>query len=271
MIRERNFSMDCSDLRSKTLFLLDMDGTVYLGDRPIDGAVDFIRSLRRRGCEYVFLTNNSSRSAESYLEKLHRLGFEAQKENLFTSGQASARFLQRKKPGAKVYCVGTRSLCAELRHYGLCVTDAPDADTDFLLVGYDTELTYAKLTDACDLLCRDVPFYATNPDRVCPAGNGRYLPDCLTMCAMLTEATGKKPYYIGKPRAAFAEEALREKNRTASEAVLVGDRLYTDIQCGINAGITSVLVLSGESTRQDVDTTGIRPDVIVNSVKDLIF
>ncbi len=256
--------------KTKKLFLLDMDGTVYHGDVPIPGAVDFIEDLRRRGIEYVFMTNNSSRSADAYLEKLGRLGFYAEKKNILTSGQAAARFLCEKKRNASVYVMGTRYLREEVASFGLDVRTEPAEDIDFLLVGYDTELTYKKMEDACSLLCGGVPFYATNPDVVCPAPNGRYLPDCATMCYCLEQATGKTPFYIGKPRAEMAFSALSFFGVEKNDAVIVGDRLYTDIKCGANAGIDTVLVLSGESTVEDIEKFGVRPTAVARSVRDMI-
>lgn len=257
-------------LADKSLYLLDMDGTIYLENDLIDGAADFIQWLRDTGRDYVFLTNNSSKSADAYLEKLSRLNIPADRSNMFTSGQASCIFLQNLKPNAKIYVVGTESLKKELRENGFTVAEEVEDGTDFLLVGYDTELTYKKLTDACELLTRDVPFYATNPDWVCPAQKGKYLPDCHTMCDMLEHATGKQPFYIGKPRKEMALAAIQFKGGRPETTALVGDRLYTDIKCGLNAGITSVFVLSGEGTRADIEKYGVTPDVILDSVKDII-
>ena len=257
-------------LADKTLYLLDMDGTIYLEDELIDGAADFIQWLIDTGRDYVFLTNNSSKSADAYLEKLSRLNIPADRSNMFTSGQASCIFLNELKPCAKLYVVGTESLKAELRTNGFIVAEEVEDDIDFLLVGYDTELTYKKLVDACELITRDVPFYATNPDWVCPAKKGKYIPDCHTMCDMLERATGKQPFFIGKPRKEMALAAIKFKGGAPETTALVGDRLYTDVKCGLNAGITSVYVLSGEGTRADIEKYDIQPDVILNSVKDII-
>lgn len=255
--------------KNKKLFLLDMDGTVYHGDIPISGATTFIKSLCRTGADYIFMTNNSSKSADAYLEKLHRLGFPSEKKNILTSGQAAAVFLREKKENAAVYVMGTASLRRELACYGLDVRTEPDKDIDFLLVGYDTELTYKKMEDACELICRGVPFFATNPDVVCPAPNGRYLPDCATMCCCLEKATGKTPFYIGKPRPEMPLAALSVFGVDKKDAVVVGDRLYTDIRCGVNAGIDTVLVLSGESTVADIEKFGVMPTAVAESVCEM--
>jgi len=257
-------------LKEKTLFLLDMDGTIYHENELIDGTLDFFQTLVRQGKDYAFMTNNSSKSADAYLEKLHRLGFPAENKNILTSGQAAAVFLCKKKEHAAVYVMGTASLRRELASYGLDVRTEPDKDIDFLLVGYDTELTYKKMEDACELICRGVPFFATNPDVVCPAPNGRYLPDCATMCYCLEKATGKTPFYIGKPRPEMPLAALSVFGVDKKDAVVVGDRLYTDIKCGVNAGIDTVLVLSGESTVADIEKFGVMPTAVAESVREMI-
>lgn len=248
-----------------------MDGTVYLGDEVIFGADKFICTLCETGRDYVFMTNNSSRSAEEYLKKLHSLGFPAEKKNIFTSGQAAAIYLRQKKNNPRVYAVGTKALKKELRLEGIEVSEDGKGPVDFLLVGYDTELDYGKLRTACNLLCEGVPFYATNPDLRCPTEGGRYLPDCATICYMLEQATQKTPFYIGKPRAEMALTAVKAHNVSPDDTVVIGDRLYTDVKCGLNAGILSVLVLSGESTVEDIDRYGICPDIVLDSVADIIL
>lgn len=258
-------------IKNKKLFLLDMDGTIYHENTLIDGAVDFIESLKNNGRNWLFMTNNSSKSASSYLKKLQNLGVPADEKNIFTSGQAAALFLSDLKKNATVYVMGTKSLQEELTKSGFDVRTEVSDDIDFLLVGYDTELTYKKLEDACALLIKDIPFYATNPDVVCPAKKGTYLPDCATMCYMLEKATGKTPFYIGKPRAEMAYTALSLFGVKKEDAVIIGDRIYTDIKCGENAKVHTVMVLSGESTRADIEKYDIHPTAITSSVKDLIL
>jgi len=256
-------------LSHKKLFLLDMDGTIYIGDKLISGALELIALLKNSGRDYIFMTNNSSKSAADYLAKLTRLGIPADISNILTSGQAAAIHLLGIKQGAKLYVIGTSSLKTELEGYGFKIASSPDNDVDLLLCGYDTELDYKKLTHACELLYRGVPFYATNPDVVCPWTKGRYLPDCATICYMLEKATGVSPFYIGKPRKEIALAAAQMAGVQAELAVVVGDRLYTDIACAVNAGMTSVLVLSGESTSDDIHKYGITPNYVVDSVLDL--
>lgn len=248
-----------------------MDGTIYFENELIDGAVKFLDSLRSHGIDYVFMTNNSSRSAADYLKKLKTLNIPADESSVFTSGQATGCYLLGMKKNPRIYLVGTESLRTELEAMGIEVSPDGKGNIDYILVGYDTELCYKKIEIACGLLCDGIPFYATNPDVVCPAKNKRYLPDCATICYMLEKATGKEPFYIGKPRKEMALFAISHKHRKPEDAVLVGDRIYTDIKCGLNAGILTVMVLSGESTVSDIEKYGITPDIIVGSVKDLIL
>ena len=258
-----------NEISQKNLFLLDMDGTVYFETELIPGAKEFIDTLIKTGRDYVFMTNNSSKSAELYLENLKKIGLPAGEKNIFTSGMAAAVHIKGQKKSPRIYVVGTESLKKELGKSGIEISEDGKGNVDFLLVGYDTELEYKKLEIACDLLCDGVPFLATNPDVVCPVRNGRYLPDCATICYMLEKATGKTPFYIGKPRREMALTAIEWKGGDPRSSAIVGDRLYTDIACGKNAGVYAVLVLSGESTPGDIEKYGITPDLILDSVKDI--
>ena len=212
-------------LRDKRLFLLDMDGTIYIGDRLFDGVPEFLRHVRTMGGRYLFLTNNSSRGVEGYMEKLRRMGIETTRDDYLTSVDATVRYLRETLPGKTCYVFGTDSFLAQLDGAGIPVTrDREQAEV--LLCGFDTELTFQKLEDACILLNRGVPFVATNP---------------------------------GKPRPQMALLAMERTGFSPEQTVLLGDRLYTDVACGVNAGIDTVFVLSGEGTMADIDTYQIHP------------
>ena len=245
-------------LREKRLFLLDMDGTIYLDDRLFDGVIPFLQYIRRVGGRYLFLTNNSSRGVEGYIEKMRRLGIETERRDYLTSVDVTIAALQRERPEKKCYVFGTRSFYSQLRDAGIPVTARPDPDVDILLCGFDRELTFQKLEDACILLNRGVPFIATNPDWVCPTWYGS-VPDCGSVCRMLTTATGREPTFIGKPQPEMARLAMERTGFSPEQTVLLGDRLYTDVACGVNAGIDTVFVLSGEGTMADIDTYQIHP------------
>ena len=245
-------------LQDKRLFLLDMDGTIYLDDRLFDGVTAFLSRIREKGGRYLFLTNNSSKGVEGYIEKLNGMGIATGREDYLTSVDAAIDLLRRRYPGRRCYVQGTRSFYDQLAAAGIPVTCDREDGAEILLSGFDRELTFQKLEDACILLNRGVPFVATNPDWVCPTWYGS-VPDCGSVCRMLTTATGREPTVIGKPRPQMALLAMERTGFSPEQTVLLGDRLYTDIACGVNAGIDTVFVLSGEGTMADIDTYQIHP------------
>jgi len=256
-------------LRHKRLFLLDMDGTLYLGDGLFPHSLPFLKAIRATGADYLFLTNNSSRGTLDYVKKLTGLGIPCEAEDFFTSTHAAIIYLRERHPGRKVYALGTASFRRQLSQAGIPVTDRLEPDIGVLLLGYDTELTYQKLIDACALITKGLPYLATNPDWVCPTATG-YLPDCGALAQMLQHATGRLPHVLGKPQPDIALAAMAQKNCPPEHCVLVGDRLYTDIACAKSAGITGVLVLSGESTAQTLEESPIQPDAVFQGVGDML-
>lgn len=253
----------------KKLFLLDMDGTIYLDERLFDGVIPFLDRIRSIGGRYLFLTNNSSRGVEGYIEKLRRMGIETDAEDYLTSVDATIRCLQEEMPGEKCYVFGTKSFYRQLEAAGIPVTDRPEEDVEILLCGFDRELTFQKLEDACILLNRGVTFLATNPDWVCPTWYGS-VPDCGSVCRMLTTATGRTPRFIGKPQPDMALLAMERTGFTPEETVLLGDRVYTDIACGENAGIDTIFLLSGEGTEADIEKYGVRPTWVRRDIAALL-
>ena len=253
-------------LQNCQLFLLDMDGTLYLGDAVLPGAHDFVNGLAGMGKRFVYLTNNSSRASLDYVQRLRRLGFPCERENVFTSGEASALYLREHFPGKGVYLVGTAALRRELEAAGVRLTEE---DADVVLVGFDTELVYIKLEKALRFLRRGAAFAACNPDWVCPMDGGEVLPDCGSICALLTAAGGGEPLYIGKPNRNMIDIISRRFGVSPDRICCVGDRLYTDIAVARNAGAVSALVLSGETTREMLDASPQKPDYVFGSVNDL--
>jgi len=253
-------------LRNKKLFLLDMDGTIYLGDRLFEGVIEFLDYIKEIGGRYLFLTNNSSKSVEKYVEKLASLGITATADDFLTSVNATEKYIDGKYK--KIYVLGTTALKEQLAAYP--ITDEIEDDIDCLLMGFDTELTFKKLEDASILLTtRDIDYFATNPDYVCPTSYG-YVPDCGSVSDMLFNATGKRPKFIGKPEPDMVYLALEKTGYSSDEAILIGDRVYTDIACGINAGIDAMLVLSGEATMDDVEKNEKKPTYIFEDVKTFL-
>lgn len=262
--------MNSSSLRGKRFFLLDMDGTIYLGDRLFDGTVDFLNYVRASGGKYLFLTNNSSRSVDAYIERIARFGIQTQRDDFLTSVDALCVYLEKHGYRSKrLYAFGTASFRRQLSDAGFSVTDRLEDGIDALVCGFDTELTFRKLEDACILLTRGVDFIAANPDWVCPTAWG-YVPDCGSVCEMLFRATGRRPRFIGKPQPEMALLAMERYGYEKRQAVLIGDRLYTDIACAVNAGIDSIFVLSGEGKRSDIERDGIRPTWVYDDI-DAVF
>ena len=253
-------------LKEAELFLMDMDGTLYLGDSVLPGAMDFIRTLERTGRRWIYLTNNSSRGGKDYVPRLRQLGFPCTEEQVYTSGMATAAWLKKTYPDKPVFPVGTVRFLMELADHGITFTEENPAA---VVVGFDRELTYAKLEKAVHFLRRGSGFVAANPDRVCPMPNDEVLPDCGSICALLTAATGREPLYIGKPDRRMVDVISEQTGIPNERIVCVGDRLYTDISVGVNAGAVSVLVLSGETTEDMLQRSEIRPDYVFRSVGEI--
>jgi 4-nitrophenyl phosphatase len=240
-------------------FLLDMDGTFYVGERLVEGALDFIALLRQQGRDFLFLTNNSSKDAEQYVAKLARLGLPVAARSVLTSGDATASYLCGVKPGARVYVVGTPALEREFQTRGF----VPDDTTpDYVVVGFDTGLDYAKLWRLCDLVRAGVPYIATHPDFNCPTEGG-YMPDIGATLAYVRASTGRDPdLVVGKPNRLIAEQAAARVGLPLEALCMVGDRLYTDIALGAAAGVPTVLVLSGESRADEVASAAHPPTLV---------
>ncbi len=257
-----------SNLKDKKLFLLDMDGTIYLDNDLFDGTIDFLDHVKKIGGRYMFLTNNSSKSVDKYIEKLASLGIKATKDDFLTS--TNATIVHLKKLGhKKIYAFGTASFREQLREANLPITDKLEDDIDCLCMGFDTELTFQKLEDACILLNRGVDYIATNPDWVCPTWYGS-VPDCGSVSAMLKNATGRLPLFIGKPQPAMIDLAVEKSGFEKCEAVVIGDRLYTDIASGVNANISSIFVLSGEGTLDDLEKSEVKPEFVYKNIREIL-
>lgn len=258
-----------AELGGKRLWLLDMDGTIYMENRIFDGTLELLAAIRDRGGRYVFITNNSSKSVTDYLKKVRAMGIPAGEEDFFTSAQAAVLLLQERFPGAKVYCQGTASLVRELREAGVDVTTEVEP-VDLVLTGFDLELTSEKLRRTCQILTeqKGVPYYATNPDLVCPVSFG-YVPDCGSMSIMIRNATGREPIFIGKPEPTMIQIVMEKFGCAKEETVVVGDRVYTDIASGFRAGVSTIGVLSGEATLEDFQNTDTPPTWLFGNVREI--
>jgi len=258
-----------SELKNKKLFLLDMDGTIYLDNQLFPETVPFLEYVKSIGGKCVFLTNNSSKSTDKYIEKLSGMGITTNENDYLTSVDSCAAYLSKKYTNEKIYVFGTKSLRSALSAYGFNVTDKLSDDIKCLVCGFDTELTFQKLEDACILLGRGVDFVATNPDWVCPTWYG-FVPDCGSVCEMLFRATGRHPVVTGKPEPDMVNMALEKYGCLAKDTLVVGDRLYTDIACGIAAGVDSAFLLSGEGKLSDIEKMKITPTYIFEDIGKLL-
>ena len=250
-------------------FILDMDGTIYLGEELIPGADKFIKFLKNSKKEFVFLTNNSSKNSANYQQKLQKLGIDISQNRIITSGEVTADYVKKRDEKASVYIVGTEKLKEDFKGADLKIKEDKEEDIDFLVLGFDTSLNYKKLWDAHDLILRGTKYIATNPDKVCPLENGATMPDCGAIIELLHTSTEKYPYVVGKPNTLMIDYISEIFGVEQGKIALVGDRLYTDIKTANKADIMSILVLSGETKRGDLEWAEQEPDLIINSIKDL--
>ena len=247
-----------------------MDGTLYIGDRLFPFTIPLLSAIKSRGGKYLFVTNNSSKSVKDYIAKLAKLGISASTEDFLTSSQATAYYLNQHHKGQTLYVCGTESLKTELKNQGFILSEALEM-IDCIVIGFDTELTYQKLYDISYLLLTrpDLPFIATNPDLVCPTEFGS-IPDCGSMCQMIYNATGKSPVVIGKPSPLMPQLAMAKLGYSKEETCVIGDRIYTDVKSGLNAGITSILVMSGETTGEILNASTDKPHIVLQDAGELI-
>ncbi len=252
------------------LFLFDMDGTLYLGDRLYDFTKELLATIREKGGKYMFMTNNSSKSVADYIKKLDKLGIKSNYDDFITSSQATAYYLKKHHNNTTLYVCGTESLKEELASNGFKTTENLD-ETDLIVMGFDTELTFKKLHDVSKLLLTrpNIPYIATNPDYVCPTEFGS-VPDCGSVCDMLYNVSGRRPIFIGKPEPLMPILAMDKAGYTKKETAVIGDRIYTDIKSGINAGVTTILVMSGETTKEILDASNEKPDYVMDSAEGIL-
>ena len=254
-------------LQAIKCFMLDMDGTFYLGNQILPGSLDFLDAVEKTGRSVLFLTNNSSRSADYYVEKLKRMEVRAPFLHVLTSGQATARYCLERFAGKKAFLLGNHILANEFEKMGVPVDNA---QPDYVVIAFDTELDYAKMTAVCDAVRAGLPYIATHPDYNCPTETG-FIPDIGAIIAFIKASTGREPdVIIGKPYGGIVQDALRVTGLQAHELAMCGDRLYTDIATGVNFGMTSILVMSGETTWADLKKSDIKPHLTFGRLADMI-
>lgn len=248
---------------SKKLYIFDQDGTIYLGGIVFPAAVRFINHLRDSGKRVMFFTNNASHSPEFYLNKLTRLGFSPDRSEILTAGDVTAEFLLRHRAGKSVYLVGTPELEGQFREAGVNLVSGDAKSADIVVTSFDTTLTYKKLEVACNFIRDGAEYICTHPDYNCPTETG-FIPDSGAIAALVTASTGVEPTYLGKPYATTIDMIGEVTGIAREDMCIFGDRLYTDIALGKRHGVTSVLVLSGETKQEDVDKAAEadRPDFV---------
>jgi len=257
---------DADKLRPIENLIIDMDGVLYRGDETLPGAKEFFTFLRERPIGFILATNNSTRTAQQYVDKLARMGVEVTLSEILTSSQATAMYLETlAPPRTKVYVIGEEGLETAVRERGYIISRD---GAEFVVVGMDRRLTYEKLKVATLLIRKGARFIGSNPDKTLPTEEG-FIPGAGAMLAALEASTGVAPTIIGKPERSIFELALAKLGSSKENTAIVGDRLDTDVLGGHNAGLTTILVLSGATTRQDVDDAPIQPDLVFEDIRHL--
>lgn len=255
------------NLKKIRCFALDLDGTIYLGNELFPFTVDFLQFLERSRRKYIFVTNNSSLSASDYYEKLCRMGVPVAENQVYTSGDATIRYLKRAGPEREIFLLGTEKLHADFERNGFSTrSDKPQ----YVVIGFDKTFNYEKLKIACQFIRSGVPFIATHPDLNCPMPDNIMLPDCGALSASIIAATGVEPKYIGKPNKEMIDGLLERVDVSPDELAIVGDRLSTDIKAGVLHNFFSILVLSGETKPDDLLSSAIKPDLVVSDLRELL-
>lgn len=247
-------------------FILDMDGTIYLGNELFPFTRAFLDKLQETGRKMYFFTNNSSKSQQAYIDKLKYMGIEISKEQMMISSHVMIKYLKEHYKGKSIYVVGTPSLIKEFQSFDMNLTEE---DPDIVVLGFDTTLTYEKMAKACHAIRHGCLYFGINPDWNCPVEGGEFIPDCGSMAKMIEGSTGRWPEFFGKPSRHTLEYIINETGFQPEEIAIVGDRLYTDIAVANGSEVTSIMVLTGEATLEDVKNSDIKPDMIVDSLEDI--
>ena len=254
-------------LKDIKCFLLDMDGTFYLGGQLIEGSLEFIDRVLATGRDFMFLTNNSSHNANFYVQKLAKMGLDIDRSRVMTSGEATCEKLKELYPGKRAFVLGNEFLQEEFNEAGI---EVDDRDPEIVVIGFDTTLDYDRMWAVCDFVRAGLPYIATHPDFNCPTETG-FMPDIGAIMAFIEASTGRRPdLVVGKPNTGIVEAVLRRTGLKTSELAMVGDRLYTDIETGVRSGMLSILVMSGETTEEMLAASTTKPDLKFGRLSDMI-
>lgn len=256
-------------LQDKKYFLFDIDGTLAIDETIYVGSKELIDYIDSIGGRSFYITNNSVKSRKDYMDKFRKWGIRTDADQFVTASYATCIYLKKCYDGKKLFVLGTPSFEEEVRSYGFEITDRAEPDVACVVVGFDRTLRYEKVEAACELLFRqEVDYIGTNPDYRCPTSYG-FMPDCGGICEMLRVTTDRVPYYVGKPNAEIVTMCMEQVGAKPEEVIVVGDRLYTDIACGINAGVETALVYTGEAKAEDLEGTPFMPNYIFDDIQEL--
>ena len=253
--------------------IIDMDGTIYIGEQLFPWTMRFLKSLEKAGIRRLFLTNNSAESTAEYASKLRRLGIPVEDSEILTAGWATIHYIKTETTYQRIYLVGTPSLRKEFEEGGLTIVNGDSAEyegeePDAVVLGFDMTITYARIRKAAELIQNGIPYIATHPDQICQKETGN-VPDCGSMIELLAPATGKRPLIIGKPHSRMVDAALSRLSTTAAQTAVIGDLLPTDMKMAEENGLTGILVMSGETSRKGLEESSVSPNLVVENTGEL--
>lgn len=252
-------------LKKVKCFILDLDGTVYLGDKILEGSLKFLEELEKDKIAFKFFTNNSSKNAKVYINRIKKMGYNLSDDKMLISNYVIINYIKENMPNKKVFVLGTQYLKDDFKQANInVVTD----DADVVVVGFDTSLVYENVSKACAFIRNGAMFLGANPDFNCPTEDG-FIPDCGAICSMITASTGVIPEFFGKPSHHTLKYVLNNTGFKEEEIAFVGDRLYTDIAIGKDNNSVTILVLSGEAKLEDLVKSEIQPTLIFDSLGDV--
>ena len=257
--------MNLEELRARKGFICDMDGVIYLGNQLLPGVAEFVNWLNENDKRFLFLTNSSERSPKELQQKLQRMGLDIDEEHFYTSALATAAFLKKQAPGCTAFVIGAPGLLNALYDVGVTMNDV---DPDYVIVGETASYNYEVITKAVRLVLNGARLIATNSDLTGPTEFG-IAPACRSLVAPIELATGKKAYFMGKPNPLMMRTGLQLLGVHSEEAAMVGDRMDTDMVAGIETGLDTCLVLSGVTSREDIEQFPYRPRLVLNGVGDI--
>ena len=249
-------------LKGVKCFILDLDGTVYLGDKILDGSIEFLQELEKNNIVFKFFTNNSSKNVQVYINRIKKMGYNFSDDKMLISNYVIINYIKENMPNKKVFVLGTEYLKNDFRMADINVVTE---DADVVVVGFDTSLVYENVSKACTFIRNGATFLGVNPDFNCPTEDG-FIPDCGAICSMITASTGVVPEYFGKPAHHTLEYVLKNTGFREEEIAFVGDRLYTDIAIGKGNNSVTILVLTGEAKLEDLVESEVQPTLIFNSL-----